>query len=193
MIYCKILCLAALATAVVAQTGSESSGQALWGQCGGLGMSHQVSVLCHIVYLFYFRLCPFALVDRITGYTGPTVCKSPGTCCFYNNFESQCLPPNYSCPDRELITSTTESAKTTTTTSTTATSVKPTTTSHLVPVWAQCGGQGKFGTSQICPTFPSCCSDIIYTELSMLTRFYRICRRNCMRVRGEVLLLHTIC
>lgn len=107
------------------------------------------------------------------GYNGPTVCEAPSYCCFYNIYESQCLPSNYACPDHTPISSittaisTTSSSKSTSlkttttpketpriTTSTTVgestkttTSSNNTTTWKVQSPWGTCGGICKFDTT----------------------------------------------
>jgi cellulose 1,4-beta-cellobiosidase len=106
-----ILALAAMAPAVLAQSGA-------WGQCEYLVFASKVIVT------------NTALGGGI-GWTGPTTCISGYTCTYSNPYYSQCLPGTATTTSTTKAGTTTTSKAGTTTTSktgTTTTSVKGTTT-----------------------------------------------------------------
>jgi cellulose 1,4-beta-cellobiosidase len=101
-----ILALAALAPAVLAQSGA-------WGQCE------------YLVFAYKVIVTNTALGGGI-GWTGATTCISGYTCTYNNAYYSQCLPGTNTVA---TTTSTTKAGTTTTSkTGTTTTSVKGTTT-----------------------------------------------------------------
>lgn len=123
------------------------------------------------------------LLINCAGWTGPTVCQSPGICCYYNRYDSQCLPPNYSCPEGVLITSTTSPL------------LQPPSVSSLQLL----SNLYPYGVNAVktvsWPTLPNALPFSLlfrprFVDCRKFNQVNRVCWCDCVRTRIKVLLLH---